>query len=269
MEPNTIPAVAAASQQRPKPKLVERFAERFNVDPKDLLHTLKATAFKQRDPGKVVSTEQLMALLIVAEQYGLNPWTKEIFAFEDKIGIIPVVSVDGWARIINEHPAFDGIEFEYSEKRITMPDGKECPEWCEAVIYRKDRSRPTRVREWLAEVYVPKRNGYVGPWQTHTARMLRHKALIQGGRVAFGFAGIHDEDEANRILDARLQPDNTYRVTDASNTSELQRQLEQQSSGLNPAIKPAAEPVVVGPITDATFTDLPAGAEQGTTNPED
>ena len=42
-----------------------------------------------------------MALLIVADQYGLNPFTREIFAFDDKrAGIVPVVSVDGWSRIL-------------------------------------------------------------------------------------------------------------------------------------------------------------------------
>jgi hypothetical protein len=32
--------------------------------------------------------------------------------------------------------------------------------------------------------------------------MLRHKALIQAVRVAFGFSGIHDEDEALDIVEA-------------------------------------------------------------------
>jgi hypothetical protein len=64
-------------------------------------HRLKATAFKGQ-----VSDAQMTALLIVANQYGLNPWTKEIYAFPDKNnGIVPVVGVDGWSRIINEPPA--------------------------------------------------------------------------------------------------------------------------------------------------------------------
>ena len=32
--------------------------------------------------------------------------------------------------------------------------------------------------------------------------MLRHKAIIQCARVAFGFVGIHDEDEGKVIADA-------------------------------------------------------------------
>ena len=60
-----------------KPKLIQRFAERFSVDPNKLFDTLKATAFKQRD-GSAPTNEQMMALLVVADQYGLNPFTKEI-----------------------------------------------------------------------------------------------------------------------------------------------------------------------------------------------
>ncbi|WP_414650481.1 recombinase RecT, partial [Escherichia coli] len=54
--------------------------------------------------GSDASDAQFIALLIVANQYGLNPWTKEIYAFPDKQnGIVPVVGVDGWSRIINEN----------------------------------------------------------------------------------------------------------------------------------------------------------------------
>ncbi|MDW2276688.1 phage recombination protein Bet, partial [Vibrio sp. 1562] len=52
-----------------KPKLIQRFAERFSVDPNKLFDTLKATAFKQRD-GSAPTNEQMMALLVVADQYG-------------------------------------------------------------------------------------------------------------------------------------------------------------------------------------------------------
>lgn len=154
-------------------------------DPQELVGVLKATAFKGQ-----VSDAQMMALLVVANQYGLNPWTKEIYAFPDKNnGIVPVVGVDGWSRIINSHQQFDGMEF------IESDDSIEC------VIYRKDRSHPIKVREYMAEC---KRNG-VGPWQSHPRRMLRHKALIQCARLAFGFVGIYDQDEAERIIEGEAR----------------------------------------------------------------
>jgi hypothetical protein len=160
--------------------VLARMAMRFGVEPAKMMECLKATAFK--GPA---SNEQIMALCIVADQYGLNPWTKEIYAFPDKSnGIVPVVGVDGWARIINSHPEFDGMEFEQDAAS------------CTCSIHRKDRGHPITVTEYLAECT---RN--TGPWGSHPRRMLRHKAMVQCARLAFGYAGIYDADEADRIRD--------------------------------------------------------------------
>lgn len=171
-----------------------------NVDPAELEQTLIQTAFKS---STQISREQMGALLIVASQYKLNPWTKEIYAFPDKSkGIIPVVGVDGWSRIINSNPNLNGIEFVFSDNMVRMNKAKvDCPEWVDCLIYRKDRDRPTVVREYLDEVYREPmgQNGFAGPWQSHPKRFLRHKALIQCARLAFGFVGIYDQDEAERI----------------------------------------------------------------------
>ena len=166
--------------------LTTQLATKLNMgDGTGLIETLKATAFKEK-----VSDDQMTALLIVATHYGINPWTKEIYAFPDKNnGIVPVVGVDGWSRIINDHPQFDGMEFEQDD------------ESCTCIIYRKDRNRPIKVTEYMTEC---KRPG--GPWISHPKRMLRHKALIQGARLAFGYTGIYDQDEAERILEKDITP---------------------------------------------------------------
>lgn len=181
------------------------FASKFNVDPEIMEHTLKTTVFKQSG-NKVVTNEQMVMLMVVADQYNLNPFTKEIYAFPDKQGgIVPVVGVDGWSRLINSNKHFDGMEFNQSDKMGMPKDGKSCPEWMEVIIYRKDRSRPIVIREYLDEVYRPKMGNYAGPWQSHTKRMLRHKVMIQGARIAFGFAGIYDDDEAERIMETNRE----------------------------------------------------------------
>ena len=149
------------------------------IDEKDLINTLRSTAFKAE-----ATDQQFLALLIVANQYNLNPWTKEIYAFPDRTGIVPVVGVDGWARIINGNKNFDGMEFEMDD------------ESCTCKIYRKDRNHPTSVTEYMSEC-----NRGTQPWKSHPKRMLRHKAMIQCARLAFGFAGIYDQDEAERITE--------------------------------------------------------------------
>ncbi len=159
--------------------MIATMANRLGVEPVKLLEALKATAFKG------ATNEEMMALCIVANEYGLNPFTKEIYAFPAKGGgIQPVVSVDGWIRLMNAHPQFDGIEFE----ELVGEDGK--PISTSAIIYRKDRTKPTKVTEWFSECFRK-----TEPWDTRPRRMLRHKATIQCARTAFGFAGIIDEDE--------------------------------------------------------------------------
>lgn len=179
--------------------LTGKLAARLGIEGNtELENILKVTAFKQRD-GTPPSDAQMTALMIVANQYGLNPWTKEIYAYPDKQnGIVPVVGVDGWSRIINDHPQLDGIEFNYSTETVTHK-GKTCHEWIDCLIFRKDRAKPIVIREFFAEVV--RSVNFATPWDSHPNRMHRHKTLIQCARVAFGFTGIYDDDEAERIAE--------------------------------------------------------------------
>lgn len=204
-------AIATSTAQRPS--AIASLASRMGVEATGMfLTSLKKVAFKEPN----VSDEQLMALVVVANQYHLNPFTRELYAFpDDKTGgIVPIVSVDGWYRIINEHPQFDGLEYleGVDEKRGV---------YGECTIYRKDRQHPTRLREYLNEV---RRN--TGPWKQHEGRMLRHKTIIQTARVAFGFAGIYDQDEGERILAATREPVTV--VTSTTGTARLQEALAER-----------------------------------------
>lgn len=194
-------------------------------DGSGLIETLKATAFKGQ-----VSDAQMTALMVVANQYGLNPWTKEIYAFPDKNnGIVPVVGVDGWARIINNHPQFDGMDFEQDEQS------------CTCIIYRKDRSHPIKVTEFMAEC---KRASMI-PWQSHPRRMLRHKAMIQCARLAFGYGGIFDQDEAERIVEGTTIDNDTGEVI---KKPKPKAEAAQTVEPRTPTQEPAAKPVNAGQI---------------------
>ncbi len=173
----------AAIIPAPKLSVLASLGTRYNVEPAKLLETLKNTVFKN-------STEaQLMALCIVADQYQLNPFTKQIYAFPDKGGgIVPVIGVDGWMKMMNEHPQFDGVEIEVAEDQTT---GK--PYSVTATIHVKNRKFPTKVTEHLSECA---RN--TDPWNKQPRRMLRHRAIIQAIRVAFGFSAM-DPEEADAL----------------------------------------------------------------------
>ena len=184
---------------------IAKLAERFALgNASEATEILKATAFK----GPATDA-QMTALCVVAQQYGLNPFTRELYAFPDRNnGIVPVVGVDGWSRIINDNAQFDGMDF------------KQDDESCTCTIYRKDRSHPIVVTEYMTEC---KRD--VAPWKSHPRRMLRHKAMIQCARLAFGFAGIYDQDEAERIAEAAPIEGTARRVTEAPALPSLSDEL--------------------------------------------
>lgn len=156
-------------------------AQRYGVEAEAFVNTVRAVAMPKQH-----STGELISCLLVAREHGLNPLTKEIYFMRTKSGAIqPIVSVDGWIRKANEHPEYDGAEFEV----VRNADGATVAMRCS--IYRKDRSRPTVVEEDLAECAA----GGGPVWKSHPNRMLRNRTFCQAARLAFGFAGLMEPDE--------------------------------------------------------------------------
>ena len=109
-------AVKKIQPEQPAPKsLIKEMAAKFHVAPEKFLDTLKSTAFQQK-PGQEITESQMMMLLVVANEYNLNPFLRQIYAFPDKHkGIVPIVGVDGYIRIVNEHGQADGWEYVLAE----------------------------------------------------------------------------------------------------------------------------------------------------------
>lgn len=175
-------------------EIIDRSVKRSGLGYEGFVKHLTQTALSSLC---IWSEDDLKRLLVAAERLGLDPLNNEIYAVqggEDPTSpVLLVVSLNGWARILNANPAFDGMHF--TESACV---GDAIPEWIECTIHRKDRSVPTTVREYLCEV-----RGEQGAWLTHPRRMLRHKAMVQCARVCFGLVGIHDPDEAARVRSAR------------------------------------------------------------------
>ncbi len=87
-----------------------------------------------------------------------------------------LITVNGWAKLINAQPAFCGIEFAESKEQ----DGS-IPRWMSCTIYRTDRVKPITVKEYLIELKTEH-----PCWQVMPRRMLRHRAMQQCARLAFG-----------------------------------------------------------------------------------
>lgn len=182
-------------------------AGRLQVNSKSLELTLKATVckgMKKKDGNyRPLTNEEFIAFVVVANNYQLNPLIKEIYAYPDTKGdgIIPVVSTDGWNSLMLRNCNYKTHSYVYCKDFITPKGGKPCPEWMEIHIEKKTGGVVV-VREYLDECFRDK--NFANPWQTHTKRMMRHKTKIQGAREAFGFSGIYDKDEAERIIEGQL-----------------------------------------------------------------
>jgi phage recombination protein Bet len=147
---------------------------------------------------------ELDRLLLLAERLGLDPLNNEIYATEvtpesgKKPRIVYVVGVDGWGKVINSHPQFDGMKFVES-----APGDDGLPLYIECTIYRKDRRVATSVREYMQEAHTSQ-----GAWLTHPRRMLRHKAMVQCARTCFGLGGLYEPGEAERVKSSILSEAN-------------------------------------------------------------
>lgn len=188
-ETAAIAANVQTIEKAKRPTALAMMASRLNISEGMLANTLKKTVF-----NGCRNDEEFAALIVVANEYGLNPLTKEIYAFPAKGGgVVPMIGVDGWIKIVNNHPQIDGFEWN------DLPDADGKLYACECVIRRKDRSGPIKVTEYLDEC---KRN--TDPWNKSPARMLRHRAFMQCARYAFGFSGLYSEDEAEIIGDVQM-----------------------------------------------------------------
>lgn len=153
----------------------------------DVLRGMIVSAKNQH--GAQATNAELAIVTGVCATYGLNPLVKECAAFVSGGKLSVVVMVDGWYKLVNRRPEFDGVEFDdkFDDK------GNLASITCRMFI--KGRERPVCVTEYMSECKDPKSS----VWTKWPARMLRHKAYIQCARMAFGISEVIDDDEASRI----------------------------------------------------------------------
>ena len=122
-------------------------------------------------------SQTLLTLLRIARTHHLDPLKEEVaLVLYDDCHWQTYITVEGYSKLLNNHPAFDGIVFTQSEETSNG-----IPIWMECTIYRKDRSCPIAVREYYEEV-----KGEQAIWQKMPRRMLRHRVMQQCARLAIG-----------------------------------------------------------------------------------
>jgi phage recombination protein Bet len=134
-------------------------------------------------PGLTEPEFRLFAEMVKAT--GLNPVTKEIWAIKAGGRLQLMTGINGFLRIANSHPAFDGMEvsFEWDGKTLVSSTAK---------VYRKDRRFPSVATAYMAEYSKP-----TPIWKQMPSIMLSKCAKSLAIREAFiqELGGLYTQEE--------------------------------------------------------------------------
>ena len=156
-----------------------------------------------------VTDQEIVMFMMMCKGNHLNPWNKEAYCI--KYGTQPatmVVGKEAYMKRANAHPQYDGMddgivvllketgEMIYRKGAITVEGEQLIGGWAE--VYRKDRSRSTRVEVPFSEYAGRKKDGSLnGQWSSKPATMIRKVAQVQALREAFPdtLGGLYTADE--------------------------------------------------------------------------
>lgn len=155
----------------------------------------------RRTVAKGATQEELDMFLHLSRTYGLDPFAKEIWFI--KMGREPIIftSRDGYLKIANRDPRFDGMEADvvyagdsfrktkdgvehvYGAKDRGAPIGAYC------IVHRSDRRIPTYV-------FAPYKDYHKGGnWNTYPHAMILKVAEAQALKRAFSISGLVTREE--------------------------------------------------------------------------
>ena len=177
--------------------------------------TESTSAFLGVDPAKVfdllrgvwtvtagktpLSNQELMVGMALVSRYELDPFAREIYVTRDNKGkLMVVVGVDGWIRVLNRTPGYDGFEQEL------VMDGDDIKEVVTR-IYSKDRSHPASYRAFATD--YAKLGGFM--LAKIPGHMLRIFSLKHAARLFTPLGCVVTEEEAEWMAAAPPEPVNS------------------------------------------------------------
>jgi len=223
----------APSQQL---SIISTYAASRHMEKEALISTLMKTIAPPE-----ASMEDIVGFLQIAHRFDLDPWAKEIFMIRSRGKVSTYVGIDGYSKIVNRQPEYDGCEFTYDQD----PDGSITAVTC--TMWRKDRTHPMAVTEFYVECVPPSPSE---AWKRSPGRMLRHRAFVQAARLCFGISGALDEG-----TDIGVPPIEAGSVNEPAAVSEPPRPRRQPPSP-SQRQEPASETKPADVSYEAAF-DLP------------
>ena len=238
---------------------IQTAEKNFLENPQSLTSTIVR---KYLDPKGTATDEELAYFIAQAKTQNLNPFTKEIYFI--KYGNQPaqvVVALKAFQKKADAHPAYDGMEsgiIYEKDGEIQRSEGAFLPKGADilggwAIVYRKDRSHPTKIEVTFSEYDNSKirkegaMNQYGKPnrpntWDDKPSVMIRKVAIVTALREAFPneLGGNYEIDEL------RVPKDVTPSESQESREDVLARKQAQIENWQNQKSKqeePQPEPV--------------------------
>ena len=133
-----------------------------------------------------LTDQELKTGLALVARYELDPFAREIYVTRGKKGLMTILGIDAWIKILDRTPHYNGFEQELHE------DGDGNLVWVETRIYSKIRDYPAIYRAYKRE--YAKLGGYVaGIIPDH---MLRLFSLRHAARLFVPLGGVVTQEEA-------------------------------------------------------------------------
>jgi phage recombination protein Bet len=161
-------------------------------------------------PGLTDAEFQLFGEIV--RSTGLNPITKEVWAIKAGGRLQLMTGINGFLRIANSHPQFDGMEvdYEWDEGKLIAATAK---------VYRKDRRFPSVATAYMAEY---KKSTPI--WQQMPSVMLSKCAKSLALREAFiqELGGLYTAEEMPaQYAQATIVPNDDEQLVVSKKTGEV------------------------------------------------
>lgn len=178
---------------------IARLAETTGVSSSEITEVVRSMIVSSKNQHGAVATDAEMTVVAgICGKYDLNPMMREAHAFVSGGKLQVIIGIDGWVKILNRQPDFDGFEqFDNFNDKGDLVS-------VTTKIYVKGRKYPTPHTEYMSECFQPNS----AAWKKFKCRMLTNKSLGQTVRIAFGINDVIDNDEADRINDS-----NPHKIT--------------------------------------------------------
>jgi len=173
----------------------------------------------KRTVASDANTDELKMFLHVAKSYGLDPFNKEIFFWKVKGKPTIMTSRDGYLKIADRHPQYDGLvsdvvrendKFSRKENGINHQYGTNRGQivGSYALVYRKDRSYPVYVfapfEEYRADTKV---------WYKYPSAMILKVAESMALKRSFSVSGLvsREEMDVQRLEEDKERPTKRFK----------------------------------------------------------